>query len=488
MKDILIAVPYRNRAEHLTKFLENTPAYFNQQDLTYDIIICELDQVGDWNAGICVNSIVDFIKDKQYKWLYIHHVDIYPESGDWVFPEDKEYFYNIGDYGSCLLPLEAFLQVGGYSNSFWGWGGEDNDLYTKLQKIGFKNTDFDNRVAFFQGFQNHPRPFNGQNYANGIKNLYLLDEEEKNNISNFHEHGYTRDLEKIADNVYKHIVVPTKVSADKFINNKAILTYSKNLTSFDQVAAFVKSASMFSGYAYDIIVLITDSEPNEHYVEQVGAHGARAVVMSSKNDNIFIDRYMCFKEFLESHPQYEHVIHVDLMDSFFQANPFKYISTDKLTITSEDILIKDQYWNLMMMRGFYIPDIVEKIIDRDVLRGGIIGGPVNLFIELSNAIINEYNNMQPTTHGVDQAIIMKLLYHDNYLSDKIEIKTPSDNFGVNLHVHFYDMEHVKTNVIVESRCVKNNKNEKFAIVHQYNRANELYANVVNHFNQFFAPM
>lgn len=43
-------------------------------------------------------------------------------------------------------------------------------------------------------------------------------------------------------------------------------------------------------------------------------------------------------------------------------------------------------------------------------------------------------------------------------------------------------------VIVESRCVKNNKNKKFAIVPQNNRVNELYANVVNHFTWLFTPM
>ena len=31
--------------------------------------------------------------------------------------------------------MDSFLNVGGYSNSFWGWGGEDNDLYKKLSKL-----------------------------------------------------------------------------------------------------------------------------------------------------------------------------------------------------------------------------------------------------------------------------------------------------------------------------------------------------------------
>ena len=95
MKDLLIVVPYRNREEHLKEFLENAPKYFDKQNIKYDILICELDQIGDWNAGLCVNSIIDFIKDKNYKWLFIHHVDIYPLEGDFNFPNENEYYYLI---------------------------------------------------------------------------------------------------------------------------------------------------------------------------------------------------------------------------------------------------------------------------------------------------------------------------------------------------------------------------------------------------------
>ena len=64
MKDLLIVVPYRNREEHLKEFLENAPKYFDKQNIEYDILICELDQTGDWNAGLCVNSTINFIKDR----------------------------------------------------------------------------------------------------------------------------------------------------------------------------------------------------------------------------------------------------------------------------------------------------------------------------------------------------------------------------------------------------------------------------------------
>ena len=92
-KDMLIVVPYRNRQRDLEKFLIQTPHYFNNQDISYDILICELEQNCSWNAGMTCNSLINFIKDREYEWVYIHHVDITPISGKWKFPNEYEPFF-----------------------------------------------------------------------------------------------------------------------------------------------------------------------------------------------------------------------------------------------------------------------------------------------------------------------------------------------------------------------------------------------------------
>ena len=51
MKKLLIIVPYRDRPEHLKSFLEKTPKYFREQNIEFDIIICELENIGCWNAA-----------------------------------------------------------------------------------------------------------------------------------------------------------------------------------------------------------------------------------------------------------------------------------------------------------------------------------------------------------------------------------------------------------------------------------------------------
>ena len=38
--------------------------------------------------------------------------------------------------GVVQIPGDKFEKINGYSNMFWGWGGEDDDLYSRLFQYG----------------------------------------------------------------------------------------------------------------------------------------------------------------------------------------------------------------------------------------------------------------------------------------------------------------------------------------------------------------
>jgi hypothetical protein len=484
MKDLLIVVPYRNREEHLKEFLENAPKYFDKQNIEYDILICELDQTGDWNAGLCVNSTINFIKDKKYKWLFIHHVDIYPLEGDLNFPNENEYYYNIGDYGSCLMLMDSFLNVGGYSNSFWGWGGEDNDLYKKLSMSGLLQIDKDDwNVKYEKKFQNHLRKFNGKNYANTVKNIFFT--EEKNDIKNFDINGSTRDLIKLSENIYKHIVVPKKISPYDYKNDKVILGYLINNKDTNALMAYVKSSMMFSSYEYDVAICIADEEPDSYLIDQLESFGVIVYKHNRKTNDLFIDRYFAYKDFLEKNTQYKKVLHTDVSDVFFQSNPFDHLS-DELIISSEDILIKDEEWNSKVIKNIYDISVYEKLKDKEVLCGGVFGGERNVFINFCEKVIEESKNIEVHIHGSDQPIIQKIIYIDDF---KVDIKKLESAFCCNLHVynHYKELFIDKISIYDNGRVFNTNK-VKFSIVHQYNRINDIYQRIYKHFVNFFGPI
>ena len=39
--------------------------------------------------------------------------------------------------GVTTLSTHDFLQINGYANSFWGWGGEDDQLYQRVRAENF---------------------------------------------------------------------------------------------------------------------------------------------------------------------------------------------------------------------------------------------------------------------------------------------------------------------------------------------------------------
>lgn len=486
VKNVLIVVPYRDREEHLEKFLKAAPKYFNTQNITYDILICELDSEGDWNAGLCCNSLINFVKDKQYEYIYIHHVDIYPIEGDISFPNQNEYYFNIGDYGSCIVSYKNFIKAGGYSNLFWGWGGEDNDLYQKLNSIGLVAIDKnENFIKFNLEDQKHPRIFNGKNYANAVK-LIFTDEFNRKDIDTFYENAYIKDFSKIDNNIYKQIVHPLNVSANQAKNKKVLLGYIKNKQNPKELMPFLKTGMMFASYEYDIAICIADENPDEYLLNQIEAFGAIPYVVSSEDDNICIDRYYAYKKFITEHPQYTHVLHTDVTDVIFQTNPFKFIKDD-LIISSEGIQIKNETWNTNSLKGLYSNVIYNIIKDKNVLCGGVIGGPVDKFILLCNLIIQENKILKirkKDLWGIDQLIIQKLIYIEGL---DIKILKHDSKFAVNLHV-ISNNKSLYTNI----KIINNKKvfyiDSPFSVVHQYNRFIELFNNVQNFYEKSFCPL
>jgi hypothetical protein len=222
MKQILIVVPFRNREEHLKDFLNHTPKYFRNQNISFDVLITELDNIGDWNRGICCNSLINFNIGEKYEYLYIHDVDIFPLKGEWIFPKENEVLYNLGDYGSCIMKYEYFFDVGGFSNNFWGWGYEDDCLYRRFINDNYKMIDHNYRILFETRNQNHDRFVNEINTKNAlsiIDNEFIYNNnKEIDGVYNTNKYGKTHSLIKIDDNVYKHNIYPL-IKSPREINN-----------------------------------------------------------------------------------------------------------------------------------------------------------------------------------------------------------------------------------------------------------------------------
>ena len=168
-----IIVPYRNRYEHLEIFKDRITSYLSLRDIDYEIIIVEQDDAKLFNRGMLLN--IGFIEAKNLKCNYVvfHDVDMLPVDVDYSYsdiplhlatnfvsqPEEKErVLFDTYFGGVTMFPIDMFEEIDGYSNKYWGWGYEDDDLlfrckekFLPLNKIKIKNLGRKGKALKFNG-------------------------------------------------------------------------------------------------------------------------------------------------------------------------------------------------------------------------------------------------------------------------------------------------------------------------------------------------
>jgi hypothetical protein len=153
MKRLNIVIPYRNRADHLNKFVPLVRAYFARdkldREIPYRVLVIEQEHGLPFNRGALKN--VGFVLGRnESAYTCFHDVDYLPVWADYSYPRIPT---SIVWYGAnhtidhtletffgavVLIDNKQFSMVNGYSNSYWGWGYEDDDLRNRFGSAGIR--------------------------------------------------------------------------------------------------------------------------------------------------------------------------------------------------------------------------------------------------------------------------------------------------------------------------------------------------------------
>jgi hypothetical protein len=145
-----IIVPYRNREEQLNTFINKTSHILdNTPEIDYEIII--VDQVDDkpFNRGKLLNIGVEHASKKGCTYVILHDVDMIPHTVDYRYENrptllatnfidiNNKITQSFDGYfgGVTLFPIDQFKKINGYSNEYWGWGFEDDDLLWRCDHL-----------------------------------------------------------------------------------------------------------------------------------------------------------------------------------------------------------------------------------------------------------------------------------------------------------------------------------------------------------------
>jgi len=160
-----VCVPYRNREAHLKEFVPRISKHLEEQGIDYHIYICN--QVDDklFNRGATKNIAAKFAFDEGCDYIVWHDIDMIPERGvDYSFPDkypvhiatrisQMDYKLKYEEYfgGAVLFSKEQVEKTNGYSNNYWDWGMEDDDLFWRCRLVGYldvNHMDFDEELTF----------------------------------------------------------------------------------------------------------------------------------------------------------------------------------------------------------------------------------------------------------------------------------------------------------------------------------------------------
>jgi predicted glycosyltransferase involved in capsule biosynthesis len=176
---LALVVPYRDRQEHLNRFI----THYRNILPNADIIVVEQADNMPFNRAKLFN-VFYCERGKEYDYYAFHDVDMYLDTkrtsvAVYDYPDKPTHIATKCEQFNYKLPYPAYFggvvlinrfdfeKSGGFSNNFWGWGGEDDEMRNNLNKKGIQITS---REAYFRCAK-HKRKIDRRQHMKNLQQL-----------------------------------------------------------------------------------------------------------------------------------------------------------------------------------------------------------------------------------------------------------------------------------------------------------------------------
>lgn len=157
---LALLVPYRGASAQLdvAELCDRLSVHLRRHDIEYHIFVANQIDRRPFNRGALVNAAVATLltaeqqagpsPSKRFDYLAVHDIDRFPVVANascarakaryYAFPEPRPRVLHPTSFagGVLVASVALFRAVNGFSNSYWGWGEEDNDLFVRLRWCG----------------------------------------------------------------------------------------------------------------------------------------------------------------------------------------------------------------------------------------------------------------------------------------------------------------------------------------------------------------
>lgn len=148
-QSVAIIIPFRKRDKHLLYLLNHLHPFLQRQLLHYKIYVVTQAGNSTFNRAKLLNAgFLEARKDFSWDCFIFHDVDLLPENDHNIYMciqnhpkhfavcrNSTGYKLNYPGYfgGVTGLTKDQFESVNGFSNGYWGWGSEDDDLLARVR-------------------------------------------------------------------------------------------------------------------------------------------------------------------------------------------------------------------------------------------------------------------------------------------------------------------------------------------------------------------
>ncbi|XP_040293761.1 beta-1,4-galactosyltransferase 5 [Bufo bufo] len=213
---VAILIPFRNRHEHLPVLFKHLIPMLQRQRLQFAFYVIEQTGNQPFNRAMLFNiGFLEAMKDLDWDCLIFHDVDHIPENDQNYYgcQNMPRHFAAKLDKYMYLLPYKEFFggvsgvtvkqfrNINGFPNAFWGWGGEDDDLWNRVHNAGYTVSRPEGDIGKYMSIPHHHR---GEVQFLGRYAL-LRRSKERQNMDGLNNLNYSPNI--TYDALYKNITV-----------------------------------------------------------------------------------------------------------------------------------------------------------------------------------------------------------------------------------------------------------------------------------------
>ncbi len=146
MEKLAIIVPFRNREQHLVQFIPHMEKFLKDENISFEILVIEQGDNKEFNRAKLLN--VGYAEFPDFDYYAFHDVDMLPVDSDYSYVDGPTHLASRAEQFDYKLPYDgyfggvtifdkaSFVKINGYSNEYWGWGAEDDDVLLRCSIMG----------------------------------------------------------------------------------------------------------------------------------------------------------------------------------------------------------------------------------------------------------------------------------------------------------------------------------------------------------------